>query len=87
VDYFSYLPTYLSFFVFYERRVLGLMDKSKIVLGGQTSREDRFIAPTIMFNVKPEDKVMQEEIFGPVLPFVTVKDHNEAIEFINARLD
>ena len=36
-----------------------------------------------MFNVDENDNVMKEEIFGPVLPFITVKDHNEAIDFIN----
>jgi len=39
-----------------------------------------------MYNVNPDDKVMQDEIFGPVLPFITVKNHQEAIEFINQRL-
>jgi acyl-CoA reductase-like NAD-dependent aldehyde dehydrogenase len=38
-----------------------------------------------MYNVNPDDKVMQDEIFGPVLPFITVKNHQEAIEFINQR--
>lgn len=37
-----------------------------------------------MVNVDANDKVMKEEIFGPVLPILIVKDHNEAIEFINA---
>ncbi len=40
----------------------------------------------MMVGVTPEDKIMQEEIFGPILPFVVVKDHNEAIDFINERL-
>jgi aldehyde dehydrogenase (NAD+) len=61
------------------------MDKSKIVIGGETDANERYIAPTVMFNVQPEDRVMQEEIFGPILPFVIVKDHNEAISFINSR--
>ena len=38
-----------------------------------------------MFNVDQNDKCMQEEIFGPILPFITIKDHNEAIKFINSR--
>lgn len=61
------------------------MDKSKIVIGGETDPNERYISPTVMFNVKPEDKVMQDEIFGPILPFVLVQDHNEAIQFINSR--
>ncbi|XP_068766626.1 aldehyde dehydrogenase family 3 member A2 [Struthio camelus] len=42
-------------------------------------------APTILTDVSPESKVMEEEIFGPVLPIVTVKSVDEAIEFINRR--
>lgn len=67
------------------RRLVGLMDKSKVVIGGETDANERYIAPTVLFNVSPDDKVMQEEIFGPLLPFLTVKDHNEAIDFINGR--
>lgn len=42
-------------------------------------------APTILTDVSPESKVMEEEIFGPVLPIVTVNNVDEAIEFINHR--
>lgn len=42
-------------------------------------------APTILTDVSPESKVMEEEIFGPVLPILTVKSVDEAIEFINCR--
>ena len=42
-------------------------------------------APTILTDVSAESKVMEEEIFGPVLPIVTVKSVEEAIEFINRR--
>ena len=40
-----------------------------------------------MFNVNENDRVMQEEIFGPILPFVLVKDHQEAIDFVNKRFE
>lgn len=43
------------------------------------------LAPTILTDVSPESKVMEEEIFGPVLPILTVKSVDEAIEFINCR--
>ncbi len=39
-----------------------------------------------MVDVLADDKIMQEEIFGPILPFVNVKDHYEAIDFINQKL-
>ena len=67
------------------RRVSGLIDPAKVYIGGETDAAEKYISPTIMTNVKPEDKVMQEEIFGPILPFITVKDHNDAINFINER--
>lgn len=44
-----------------------------------------FSAPTILTDVNPETKVMQEEIFGPILPIVPVKNADEAIKFINER--
>jgi acyl-CoA reductase-like NAD-dependent aldehyde dehydrogenase len=71
--------------LFIQRRVAGLIDKTKVVLGGETDANERYIAPTIMTNVTGEDKVMQDEIFGPILPIINVEDHKEAINFINAR--
>ena len=67
------------------QRLLGLIDKSKVAVGGESDANERFIEPTVMTNVQSEDRVMQEEIFGPILPIITVESHNEAIEFINAR--
>jgi len=62
-----------------------LIDKSKVALGGEIDENERFISPTLMIDIKQEDKVMQDEIFGPILPFVTVADHKEAIDLINSR--
>ncbi|NWU41827.1 AL3A2 dehydrogenase, partial [Hylia prasina] len=67
------------------RRILGLLEGQKIALGGESDEASCFIAPTILTDVSPESKVMEEEIFGPVLPIVTVKSVEEAIEFINLR--
>lgn len=58
---------------------------TKIAMGGRTDPNQRFIEPTIVTDVKSDDAVMQEEIFGPVLPIVTVATPEEAIEFINKR--
>lgn len=52
-------------------------------MGGKTNAEERFIEPTILINVKKTDPVMQEEIFGPILPIVTVDNAFDAIQFIN----
>ncbi len=51
-------------------RLSGLIDKNKVVFGGNTSQTDLKIEPTIMDNVTSSDAVMQEEIFGPILPFI-----------------
>ncbi|NXN10005.1 AL3A2 dehydrogenase, partial [Indicator maculatus] len=67
------------------KRILGLLEGQKIAHGGETDEASCFIAPTILTDVSPESKVMEEEIFGPVLPIVTVKSVEEAIEFINRR--
>jgi len=66
-------------------RVKKLIDPSKVIHGGQTDANQNYISPTIMTNVNGNDKVMQEEIFGPLLPFVTVNNEREAVEFINNR--
>ncbi|XP_042647554.1 aldehyde dehydrogenase family 3 member A2-like [Tyto alba] len=67
------------------KRILGLLEGQKIAHGGEADEASCFIAPTILTDVSPESKVMEEEIFGPVLPILTVKSVDEAIEFINRR--
>ncbi|HSI71336.1 MAG TPA: aldehyde dehydrogenase [Gillisia sp.] len=64
-----------------------LLDETggKIFCGGETRKEDLFIAPTIIENVTAGDALMQEEIFGPLLPVIEFKEINEAIDFINSR--
>ncbi|XP_061136977.1 aldehyde dehydrogenase, dimeric NADP-preferring-like isoform X1 [Syngnathus typhle] len=66
-------------------RVVGLMEGYAPVLGGQYDASQRYIAPTILKDVPPDSKLMQEEIFGPLLPIVTVSGLDEAINFINKR--
>ena len=51
-------------------RVSGLIDPDKVIAGGETDASQRFIAPTLMHDVTMNDAVMQEEIFGPVLPII-----------------
>ena len=67
------------------RRVMGLIDPDKVVFGGKGDPDTLKIQPTILDNVSPEDAVMQEEIFGPVLPVLTFEDVQEALDFVNAR--
>lgn len=66
-------------------RIKNLIDPGKVVAGGQTSAEERYIAPTIMDGVTWDDEVMQEEIFGPILPVLSFKNVDNVIASILAR--
>ncbi|MFF7069912.1 aldehyde dehydrogenase family protein [Streptomyces pseudovenezuelae] len=66
-------------------RLTGLLDSGRTVVGGTSDRTTKYIAPTVLADVDPEAPVMQEEIFGPVLPIVTVPGLDAAIDFINDR--
>ena len=66
-------------------RVCGLIAEEKVVHGGNTDREALKIEPTVMRDVSFSDAVMQEEIFGPVLPIVTINSIDEAISIVNER--
>ncbi|WP_271765436.1 aldehyde dehydrogenase [Aquimarina algiphila] len=61
-------------------RLKDLIDKEKIYVGGECNTEERVISPTIMKNVEFSDKIMKDEIFGPILPILSFKTIEEAIE-------
>lgn len=65
-------------------RIKGLIDREKVVYGGNSDEKTLKIEPTVMDNVTFEDKVMSEEIFGPVMPILTYQNLEEAITQINA---
>lgn len=65
-------------------RICNLIDPSKVVCGGDNNPGALQIAPTVMDNVTFGDAVMQEEIFGPVLPVLTYDSLDEAIEKVNS---
>ncbi|XP_043910231.1 aldehyde dehydrogenase family 3 member A2-like isoform X2 [Protopterus annectens] len=67
------------------KRILSLLEGSKVTYGGQYDEASCYIAPTILTDVSPTSKVMKEEIFGPLLPILTVNNVDEAIQFINQR--
>ncbi|KRF78512.1 uncharacterized protein Dvir_GJ18456, isoform B [Drosophila virilis] len=67
------------------QRLLGLMKSGRVAVGGKYDASERFIEPTILVDVKPDDPIMEEEIFGPILPIYTVENAYDAIKFINAR--
>ncbi|MEV8228835.1 aldehyde dehydrogenase family protein [Streptomyces sp. NPDC079167] len=66
-------------------RLVGLLDSGRTVTGGAHDRDTKYIAPTVLADVAPDSPVMREEIFGPVLPVLTVDGLDEAIAFINDR--
>ena len=66
-------------------RLSGLMDSGRQFLGGEVDVPDCYIAPTILLDVSPGSPVMEDEIFGPILPILAVDDLDDAISFINAR--
>ena len=61
-------------------RLEKLINREKLIFGGETHREKRYISPTVLDHVTWEDAVMQEEIFGPILPILTYKNLDEAIQ-------
>lgn len=61
------------------------VDPGRLVWGGETDPETLRIAPAVMDFVSPEDAVMQEEIFGPILPVLTFEDIDQAFAFVRKR--
>ena len=69
------------------QRIGKLLDESKgeIVIGGKRDDAKNKIEVTVLTSVKEDDSLMKTEIFGPVLPILTVESREEAVDFINAR--
>ena len=59
--------------------------KGTIAVGGTVSKVDRTVQPTVILDPDPDEPAMCEEIFGPLLPVITVDDLDEAIRFVNGR--
>jgi aldehyde dehydrogenase (NAD+) len=66
-------------------RLAALIDQRKVVSGGSSDREARYIDPTILFPVTWNDPIMEDEIFGPLLPILTYQDINAAIGEVKKR--
>ena len=60
-------------------------EKDKVIYGGQVDAEQKFITPTLILNPSVDSDVMQQEIFGPILPIIEVDNINETIRFIKDR--
>ncbi|MBY6064633.1 aldehyde dehydrogenase family protein [Pseudidiomarina sediminum] len=67
------------------QRLVNYLDDGTIASGGEHDKDERFLAPTVLTQVSPESPVMQEEIFGPILPIIAVPNLAEAIHFIRER--
>ena len=63
-------------------RVFGLIDAKKVVAGGVANPKTLQIAPTVMDNVTWDDAVMQEEIFGPIMPILTYSSTEEVVRLL-----
>jgi len=66
-------------------RLAGMIDPSLVYFGGETDREDLYMAPTVLSGVTMDHPVMQEEIFGPILPVLRYRELDEAISVIRER--
>ena len=71
-------------------RVKGLLDDAvqrgaKVVVGGQRQPTERYLAPTVLVDVPADAPVLQEEIFGPVLPVVTYRTLEDALAYVRSR--
>ncbi|XP_022071089.1 aldehyde dehydrogenase family 3 member B1 [Acanthochromis polyacanthus] len=68
-------------------RLMEMLGKTsgKVVVGGESNQEEKYIAPTVVVDVAEDDVLMGEEIFGPILPILTVESLDQGIAFINSR--
>lgn len=69
----------------HHQRLAPLLKSGEAYVGGQVDEADRYIAPTVLRNVSKDSAVMEDEIFGPILPVLSVSGIDEAIEFVNSR--
>lgn len=67
------------------QRVLHLLEGEKAVIGGGFNESRRFIEPTVLDDITPDSEIMQEEIFGPILPLMTYSNLDDCIKFIRSR--
>lgn len=69
----------------HHQRLTSMLDGQDVITGGEGVEEERYLAPTLVRRPDPESRIMQEEIFGPILPILPVENLDEAIEFVNGR--
>lgn len=67
------------------KRLSQLIQNETVFLGGDFDQEERYFSPTILTDVKKDSPIMQDEIFGPILPILTFTDLNDVITYINGK--
>jgi len=67
------------------KRLQKYLENQNPIYGGRFDEKDCYLSPTLILNPDPQSLLMQEEIFGPVLPIISVSSLDHAIEFINSR--
>lgn len=68
-------------------RLTAYLQQGRVVFGGDHDAEDLYIAPTLLADVDPQAPVMQEEVFGPILPVIEFNDLDEALQLVAERPD
>ena len=66
-------------------RLINLIEEDKIFYGGNYNINERYIQPTLLHNINTNNKVMNDEIFGPILPVLTYKNIEETIDYIKSK--
>jgi acyl-CoA reductase-like NAD-dependent aldehyde dehydrogenase len=66
-------------------RLSGLLKEGEIIVGGNVNANDLYIAPTVIDNISLNDKIMEDEILGPILPVIECEDLTDAISIVNER--
>ncbi|MBP6310712.1 MAG: aldehyde dehydrogenase [Flavobacteriales bacterium] len=64
-------------------KLRGYLGQGRTVIGGQVDSVDRYIAPSVVVGVTHDDSVMQEEIFGPILPVITWREKEEVLALVD----
>ena len=67
------------------RRLTSYLDNGRVIAGGHSDPETRWMEPTLLADVSPDAPVMQEEIFGPIFPIMTFRDRSEVERFVCSR--
>lgn len=67
------------------RRLVAFINQENVAIGGKYDVSTNLISPTVLIDVSPDDPVMREEIFGPILPIINVRSAEEAVQFVNSR--